>query len=134
MKKIMHIIIGIMAGAFLIAGTVGVVMAAVVSPKVKVADVGSSGIPKMVYRQEKLTAEAQVLKTSTTNVQNALKNKTLKQLITSDNLTVKQFREAVNKDFVADLQSRGYSKDQITIANQKHQIERLKKELKKNKK
>jgi len=132
MKKIMHVIIGIAAGAFLIAGMVGIVMAAVVSPKV--ADVGSSDIPKTVYRQEKLTSEAQVLKTSTTNVQNALKNKTLKQLISSEKLTDKQFRKEVNKDFIADLQLRGYSKDQITIANQHNQIEHLKKELKKNKK
>ncbi len=132
MKKIMYIIVGFVGAAILISGTVGIVMAAVISPKLP--DIGSSQIPKTVYRQEKIAAEAQVLKTSVLNVQNAVKNKTLKQLVTSEKLTSKQFRREVNSAFTADLQSRGYSQDQIIIAKQHKQIERLKKELKKYKK
>jgi len=138
-SKIVHLVIGLSVVAFLTAGVAGIVSAAVVSPKV--SSVGSSNsrglvrrkmfINKAVYKQERLSAEAKVLNTSTANISSAIKDKSLVKLIEQSGMTRKEFKKKVDSDFVSALESMGYSKDQVIISMQHRQIVHLRKELKK---
>ena len=94
-------------------------------------DVGKSDIPRSVFRQERLDAVAQVLDTSTTNVQNAHKDKTLSSLISSAGLSKKTFAQKVKTQLTSDLEAKGYSQDQVTIALQHRDIVRLHHRIKK---
>lgn len=87
--------------------------------------IGTSGIPRSVFREERLQATAEVLNTSTSNVQAAHKNKTFKQLITNAGLTQKTFAQKLKAQFTTDLESKGYTQDQVTIALQHRTIARL---------
>lgn len=88
-------------------------------------NVGSSGIPRSVFMQEKQDAVAAVLNTTAANVQQAHKDHTFKQLIQNAGLTNKTFAEKVKAQLTADLEAKGYSQDQITIAMQHKEIVRL---------
>lgn len=94
-------------------------------------NVGSSGIPRSVFSQERLDAEAQVLNTTTANVQAAHKSHTLKDLISQTGLTPKTFMQKLKTQLTSDLASKGYSQDQITIALQHKEIVRLHHKVKK---
>lgn len=96
-------------------------------------NVGSSGIPRSVFSQERLDAEAQVLNTTTDNVQAAHKSHTLKDLISQAGLTPKTFMQKLKTQLTSDLASKGYSQDQITIALQHKEIVRLHHKAKKEK-
>jgi SOS response regulatory protein OraA/RecX len=105
-------------------GAIGVVSAAT-PDSTQNPNVGSSGIPKTVFKQEKLDAVAGVLNTSTANVQAAHADKSFKQLISSAGLTKKTFTEKVKAKSTTDLESKGYSQSQITIAFQQKTIHHL---------
>lgn len=104
------------------AGGVGIASAAGTHSN---TNVGSSGIPRSVFRQERLDAVAEVLNTSTSNVQTARHDHTLKQLITNAGLTKKTFDQKVKAQLTSDLEAKGYSQSQITIALQHRTIVRL---------
>lgn len=94
-------------------------------------NIGKSDIPRSVFRQERLDAVSQVLDTSTTNVQTARKDKTLSNLISSAGLTKKTFDQKVKTQLTSDLEAKGYSQDQVTIALQHRDIVRLHHKVKK---
>jgi hypothetical protein len=88
-------------------------------------NVGSSDIPRTVFKQERLDAVAEVLNTTTANVQAAHKNKTFATLLTNAGLTKKTFAEKVKAELTTDLEAQGYSSDQVTIALQHRAIVRM---------
>ena len=66
-----------------------------------------------------------MLNTSTSNIQAAHKDKTLKTLIANDGLTRQSFNQKVKADLTAELENAGYTQDQVTIALQHRTILRL---------
>ena len=88
-------------------------------------NVGTSGIPRSVFKHDRLDAEAQVLNTTTANVLAAHKNKTFSSLLSSAGLTRKTFTQKVKTQLASDLESQGYSQSQVTIALQHRTIVRL---------
>ena len=88
-------------------------------------NVGSSTIPRSVFQQARLDAEAQVLNTTTANIQAAHKNHSFKQLLQQANLTPKTFGQKVKAQITSELEAKGYSQDEITIALERKQIVRL---------
>ena len=79
-----------------------------------------------MFTEERQAAVAEVLNTTTANVQAAHKNHTLKQLVQNAGLTPKTFGQKVRAQLTSDLESKGYSQDQVTIALQHREIVRLK--------
>lgn len=123
MPKKKYILASILSAAVIAGGTVGLVSAA--TPSSASGNIGTSGISRTTFRQEKLDAEATVLGTTTANVQSARKDKTLEKLISNAGLTRATFRAKVKAQLTADLLGLGYSQDQITIALQHRVIVRL---------
>jgi SOS response regulatory protein OraA/RecX len=132
MKKVSLITTGLLTIGIVGAVGIGVASAASTSASNTAATVGSSDIPRSVFKAEKQASVAAVLNTSTANVQAAHKNHTLKQLITSAGLTDKTFGQKVKTQLTSDLESKGYSQDQITIALQHKEIVRLQHKAKKD--
>ena len=121
MKQQLKIVTLVLAsGGVITASAIGAV-----SADTKSGNVGSSGIPRSVFKQERLEAVSQVLNTSTANIQAAHKNKTFSQLVSQAGLTQKTYREKLKTQLVSDLEAKGYSQDQMTIALQHKQIVRL---------
>jgi hypothetical protein len=123
MIKMNYILASVMGAVVIAGGVVGVASAATGSSRT--GDIGTSGIPRTIYETDKLDAVAQVLNTSTANITAAAKDKSLKQLISSADLTKKTFRADVKADLTTDLKNSGYSQDQITIAFQHREIVRF---------
>lgn len=119
-KQIKVMTIGLASSSVIAASAIGIV-----SADTKNGNVGTSGIPRGIFKQERLAAASEVLHTSTANIQAAHKYKTFKQLISQAGLTQQTYREKLRTQLVADLESKGYSQDQITIALQHKQIVRL---------
>ena len=120
----------ITAGASLAAAGVIVVAATGLVSAASNPNVGSSTIPRTVFKQERLDAESQVLNTSTSSIQTAHKDKTMKTLITNAGLTKKTYAEKLKTQLTTDLEAKGYSSDQVTIALQHKTIHRLRHEKK----
>ena len=123
MPKRKYILASILSAAVIAGGTVGLVSAA--APTTKSGNIGTSGISRTTFRQEKLDAEATVLGTTTANIQTARKDKTLAQLISNAGLTKVTFRTKVKAQLTTDLLGLGYTQDQITIALQHREIVRF---------
>jgi hypothetical protein len=70
-------------------------------------------IPNSIMHTERLSAEASVLKTTTSDVQAAHKAKTMKQLVTSAGLTEKTYHKALKTQIDKDLEAKGYSATEI---------------------
>ncbi len=121
MKKSLLVTASLLGSGIIAATSIGVVAAAPNST----ANVGTSGIPRTVFQQEKQDAVAEVLNTTTANVQAARKDHTLKQLISNAGLTPKTFAQKVKTQLTTDLEAKGYSQEQVTIALQHKQIGRL---------
>jgi hypothetical protein len=115
----------IVASGFIAMSVISVASAATPTSTSTGSTIGTSGISRTTFRQERLDAVAQVLNTSMTNVQTAHKDKTMKQLISSAGLTKTTFREKVKAQLTTDLEGQGYSQDQITIALQQRTIHRM---------
>lgn len=128
--------VGMIGATMISLGGAGIVSAATQSsttPKAHVkmnADIGTSGIPRSVFRTDLLDSTAKALNTTTANVQSAHKNHTLKSLLKNANLTKKQFALNVKNDLTSDLESQGYSSQQVTIAMQQRMIDRFRHEEK----
>jgi len=122
--KVSYIAASLASTGIIAASAMGVVSAAN-TPTTNSGNVGSSGIPRTVFRQERLDAVAQVLNTSTANVQAAHKNKTLSQLISTAGLTRKTFVQKLKAQLTTDLENQGYSQNQVTIALQHRTIVHL---------
>jgi SOS response regulatory protein OraA/RecX len=120
---------GLIGAAIVAASSLGVASAA--STTASNTNVGSSGIPRSVFQQERQASVAKVLNTSTANVQAAHKQHTLEQLIKNAGLTDKTFGQKVKAQLTSDLESKGYSQDQVTIALQHKEIVRLHDKVKK---
>ncbi len=126
--------LSMMATTVTAATLLGLAGAGVVSAdSAKSGNVGTSGIPRTVFMQERLDAVAQVLGTSTSNVQAAHKNKSFKQLVSNAGLTKATFSQKVKAQLTTDLESKGYSQSQVTIALQHRNIVHLRHELKQDK-
>lgn len=123
MKHLKYLLATTAGAAVLAVSAMGVASAASNYPNHE--NIGTSGIPRSVFKQERLDAEAQVLNTTVANVQAAHKNKTFGQLITNANLTKKTFAQKLKAQLTSDLESKGYSQNQITIALQHKIIGRL---------
>jgi hypothetical protein len=90
------------------------------------SDVGTSGIPRSVFKAEQLDAEATVLKTTTQAVQTAQKDKMVSQLASAAGITsTSDYRGDVKATLTSELEAKGYSQDQITIALQHRTIRHL---------
>lgn len=122
MKKLRIIAVSLASASLLTAAGMGVASAATNDSN---GNVGNSDIPRSVFMQERQDAVAEVLNTTPTNVQAAHKNHTLHQLISQAGLTKQTFDQKVKDQLTADLEAKGYSQDQITIALQHKQIVRL---------
>jgi hypothetical protein len=85
-------------------------------------DIGTSSITRTVFRNDRLEAEAQVLNTTTANVQAAHKDKTFARLLTNAGLTKQTFHEKVKVQLTTDLENQGYSANQVAIALQHRMI------------
>ena len=106
----------IAAGASsLVAVAIGIASAAAAP-----SSTNSKAIPRSVLKADRLQVVSQVLNTSTANVQAAEKNHTLKNLISQAGLTKQTFRQKVKADLISDLQSQGYSQQQINAALKHH--------------
>jgi hypothetical protein len=104
------------------SGVIALAGIGVASAATSNTNVGTSGIPKTIYRQERLDAVADVLDTTTTNVQAAHKDKTFTTLVSKAGLTKETFAAKVKAELTTDLEAKGYSQDQITIAMQHRHI------------
>ena len=123
MIKAKYLGAGLLGAAVIGAGGLGFASAAATNSSN--TNVGSSGIPRSTFKNDRLEAAATVLNTSTSNIQTAHKDKTLSQLISKAGLTKKTFREKVRSQTTTELKSQGYSQDQITIAFQHRTILKL---------
>jgi hypothetical protein len=127
MKKLSVVSAGLVTAGIIASAGVGVASAASTN-----GNIGSSGIPRSVFKQERQSSVAQVLNTTTANVQAAHKNHTFKNLISQAGLTKQTFDQKVRTELTSDLESKGYSQDQITIALQHKHIVRLHHKVKKD--
>ncbi|MDB5184284.1 MAG: hypothetical protein JWN38_92 [Candidatus Saccharibacteria bacterium] len=114
--------------AALAVSTAGVVDAATITPSTTTnttKTVGSSTIPRDVFRAQRLSAEATILNTTPSAIQTARKDKSFEQLLTKAGLTHKTFRAKVKAQLTTNLKAKGYSQDQITIALQHRELAKL---------
>ena len=112
-------ITGSVTGAGIIAlSGAGIAAAATKAP----TTVNNSGIPRSIYREERQIAEAKVLDVSTSDLQTAHKNHTLKDLVSKAGLTEKTLHEKVNAQITSDLAAKGYTASQIARAEQHPQM------------
>lgn len=123
MIRTKYILASIAGTAVLSLGAVGIASAA--TPHVKNPNIGTSGIPRSVFKQDRQEAVAQVLGTTTANVKTAHTNKTMKQLIANAGLQRKTFNQKVKAQLTTDLEAQGYTQDQVTIALQQKTIHHL---------
>jgi hypothetical protein len=125
MLKTRPILTSLVGAAAITFGAIGAVSAD--TPNKNTGNIGSSGISRTEFKQDRLEAVAQVLNTSTANIQTAHSNKDLKQLIANAGLTKQTFREKVKSDMTSELESQGHSQSQITTAiHYKHHLHRHK--------
>jgi hypothetical protein len=122
MTKLKYIAAGT-ASAVVIASGLWVGVASAAAPTSTTG--GTSGIPRSVFKTDRLDAVATVLHTTTANVQAAHKDKTLSQLMSAAGLTKKTFAEKLKAQLTTDLENGGYSQSQVTIALQHRTIVRL---------
>lgn len=113
MNKLKYLVVSLAGATTLIAGGMGVASAASTH---KNTNVGNSGIPRSVFKVEKLTAKAEVLNTSTANVQAAHQNKSFKTMLSNAGLTKAEFNQKVNQQVTSDLEKLGYTDQQISAA------------------
>lgn len=111
MLKILNISVGIIGAAFITAGAAGIVRAATLTPPKDY-----QAINRYVYDQEKLTAVAQVLHTSTYKVDQSYKDNTFNRLVKKQNLTLEQLGNLVKKKLASDLVAKGYTSNQASLA------------------
>lgn len=103
------------AAATAILGGVGsaLVSAASTSPS---GGTSRNSIAAYTVREDRLTAEAEVLGTTPTQLENQLKTQTMKQVVAAAALTPSAFRQKVATQLRSDLASQGYSQTQINHA------------------
>jgi hypothetical protein len=115
MRKLTYYAAGLVSTGLVVASGFGVVSAAT---NHAATTIGTSGIPRSVFKQDRLDAEAQVLNTSTTAVQTAHKDKTTATLISDAGLTKEAYAQKLKAQLTTDLEAAGYTQDQVTIALQ----------------
>lgn len=125
MPSIRYMAISAIGATLLSAGAIGVAGATSVQ--------GSSSTKpdKTLVRsikQDRLLAASEVLHTTATNIKSDRKAKTLDKLIVSSGLTKKEFNTQVRGIVMKDLESKGYSKDQIIIALQRMRLNHYRRE------
>jgi hypothetical protein len=129
MKKL-----SILATSALGVGIIGLATAGIASAATPTnPNIGTSGISRSVFKQDKLEAEAEVLNTATANVTTAHKDKTFATLLSNADLTKATYHQKVKAELTTELGNQGYSQDQITIALQHHTIAHLRHHHKTNK-
>ncbi len=90
----------------------------------------TSTIPRSIMHSQQLKAEAEVLNTSTSNIQAAHKGKTFKKLLSAAGMTRQEFMKKVAQQIQSDLEAMGYSQSQIIITKQHYSIMHLRHEEK----
>ena len=119
MVKARYMLAGLSSAAVIAAGSIGVASAATNHNNV---NVGTSGIPKTVFKQEKLDASAQVLNNTTSDIQTAHQNKTFKTLLSNAGLTKQTYEQKLQAQLTTDLEGLGYTQAQVNTALQKHPV------------
>jgi hypothetical protein len=76
----------------------------------------SSEIPKSTLRSARIYAETSVLNKTEPQLKNILLTHSLDQVLTSEGLTPKSFREDVRQEMTAYLTSKGFTQSQILAA------------------
>ena len=76
----------------------------------------TSEIPKSVLKQARISAEALVLGKTDVQMQVILHSHDLKEIVTQEKISPKDFREEVQADMTTYLSNQGYSQAQITAA------------------
>ncbi|MEO8105607.1 MAG: hypothetical protein ABI602_04720 [Candidatus Saccharibacteria bacterium] len=123
MIKMRYATASLLSAVLFSAGSLGVVSAATTHNTS--GNVGTSTIPRTVYRQDKLAAEAAVLNTTTVNIQSAHTNKDLKKLLANAGLSRQTFNEQLKIKLTTELEAQGYDQAQISIAQQQKTINHL---------
>jgi hypothetical protein len=123
--KLSYIAAGLTSSGIIAVSAMGVASAATNNSSVKNPNVGSSGIPRTVFKQDHLEAASQVLNTTTANIQTAHKDKTFAQLLKNAGLTRTTYRQKLKTQLTTDLENQGYTQDQVTIALQQKTISHL---------
>ena len=123
MPSIKYLAISALGATILSAGTVGVVSAAHVSGHAKHSNPVISAM-----KQDRQSAAASILHTSTANIKTARKDKDLSKLIASAGLTKKEFNKDLRQQVLKDLEAKGYTKDQVIIAVQRMQLNHYRRE------
>lgn len=136
MSKMKYLIVSAAGVVSIGAGAVGVVHATTNTQAKANSNktIGSSGIVRSVMKQDRLTAEANVLNVTTASLQVPHRGKIIKQQLTTNHLTRKEFNQEVKAKLLTELQAQGYSSDQVTIATQARTIGHLKHKLHHDKK
>lgn len=119
--KLNYVTFGVasVAASSIIAGSaLGIANADAPSSSTTNTNVGTSGISRTVFRQDRLAAEAQVLNTTTAQVQAAQNDKTLTRLIADAGLTKQTFRQNVETQLTTELEDQGYTQSQVTLVLQ----------------
>ncbi len=124
MHRVKYGILSLATVGAISVGTIGIASAAT-NHSSSNGDIGSSGIPRTVFKQEQLDAASEVLNTGISNIENAHKDKGFVKLISNAGLTKKSYRQKLKSQLTTDLESKGYSQDQITIALQQKLINHL---------
>ncbi len=126
MNNIRYIALGLAVTAAIGVGSMGVANAATpVSTSSHSSMVGSSGIPRKIFNHDRLSAIAKVLNTSTVSVKTAQRDKTFSQLLTKEGLTKNIFSKKLKTQLTSNLESQGYSQNQVKIALQHRMIVHL---------
>jgi hypothetical protein len=121
MSKSHIIATGLVSAGVLAATAIGIVSADPTSS----GNVGSSDIPKNVFKEDRQEAASQVLNTTTTDIQTAHENHTMSQLISTAGLTKQTYHQKLKAQLTTDLETKGYNQSQVTIALQHLKIDRL---------
>jgi hypothetical protein len=117
MKKIHLTALGLASAGVIGASAIGVA-SAIGASTTSNTNVGKSGIPRTVFKEERQDAADEVLNTTTANIQAAHKAKTFSTLLSSAGLTKTTYSNKLRAQLTSDLEAKGYTQDQITIALQ----------------
>jgi hypothetical protein len=101
-------------------GLVTIGSVALVNADAVTTTTSSTHISRYAHSETRLNAEAIVLGTTPTNLENTLKTTTLKQLLASKGLTAKQFHSQVKAEVTKELKADGYTTAQIEAMQMHH--------------
>lgn len=120
MKKVIKIASGVASAGVLSLAGLGVASASSAHPAIT-----PSGVSKADYQQARLDSLAEVLKLTPAQVQAAHKHHDLKKIGQKEGLTRQQFRSEMVSDMKTQLENKGYTAQQASLAIDQHIIARV---------